>query len=365
MSARGDVLVVKSDGDIRRHVGMDEVPARPECEDPFIERALTSPAYKEVLGPTIHEAARSYGIARVLSVVWFAAGVGLTVIAGLVGLAGGEGRLALFLGGLGIADMSAWFFYRPIERIQSGVDQLISSQIACVSYVAQYDSVVRVLVGIGKQPLDATDREEQLRQAAYLRDSTSQLMADLRGRGSRIADVAPEARRSPQGQGAAALEDQASLVERAGRKLEEYGVFIEDTARYSDRRQTASNIYVAVNALLLAAAAVVVTEGNLEAAAQLQDWRALAVVALLIAGFCACVVWLKLICTYEQVIGKRVAELREIEKEIPDSHRMYRRMGKVPSFSKLERVLPVVFMVLYAVLCWVFLLPLWNVVGTS
>ena len=336
---------------------MEEVSERFEGEDPFIERALTSPLYKEVLGPTIRAAARSYRIARLLSVVWFAVGVGLIVIAVLLGLAGGEGALAFVFGGLGVADLSAGLLYRPIERIQSGVDQLIRSQIACVSYVAQYDSVVRVLTSMGKMELDDTDREEQLRLAGYLRDSTSQLMADLGGCGRRIVEVVPEAGRGQQGEGAAGLVDQANMAERASRKLEEYRVFIEDTARYSDRRQTVSNIYVAVNAILLSAVAVLLTGGNLE------DWTRLGVAALLgVAGLAASSMWFTLVRRYEGIIEKRVAELREIEKAIPDSHEMYRKMdkafcGEVPSFSNLEKVLPVVFIVLHLhlpVLCLVF-----------
>ena len=33
-------------------------------------------------------------------------------------------------------------------------------------------------------------------------------------------------------------------------KFEEYKLFVEDTARLSDRRQTISNIYVTVNSIL-------------------------------------------------------------------------------------------------------------------
>ena len=138
-------------------------------------------------------------------------------------------------------------------------------------------------------------------------------------------------------------------------KQEEYKIFIEDTARYSDRRQTVSNIYVAVNAILLSAAAVLLTGGNLE------DWTRLGVTALLgAAGLAASCIWFALVHRYEGIIEKRVAELREIEKAIPDSHEMYRKMdeafcGKVPSFSNLEKVLPVVFIVLHLlVLCLVF-----------
>jgi len=36
-------------------------------------------------------------------------------------------------------------------------------------------------------------------------------------------------------------------------KFEEYKLFVEDTARFTDRRQTVNNIYVAVNSIILGA----------------------------------------------------------------------------------------------------------------
>ena len=45
-------------------------------------------------------------------------------------------------------------------------------------------------------------------------------------------------------------------------KFEEYRVYVEDTARFSDRRQTAGNAMVAVNALLVAGVGALVVEAN-------------------------------------------------------------------------------------------------------
>jgi len=43
-------------------------------------------------------------------------------------------------------------------------------------------------------------------------------------------------------------------------KFEEYKLFVDDTARLSDRRQSVSNIYVAVISILLAAIGLLIKE---------------------------------------------------------------------------------------------------------
>ena len=47
-------------------------------------------------------------------------------------------------------------------------------------------------------------------------------------------------------------------------KFEEYKLFVEDTARFTDRRQMVTNIYVAVNTILLSAVALLVKDAGLE-----------------------------------------------------------------------------------------------------
>jgi len=153
---------------------------------------------------------------------------------------------------------------------------------------------------------------------------------------------------------------------RNGVGLEEYKIFIEDTSRYSDRRQTVSNIYVAVNTAVLGFAVALAGTGYAETQGSLEWWRLPGVLALSIAGVTASSVWWALVRRYEQIIGRRVAELREIEKGLAGSHKMYRKMdeafcGQVPSFSSLERVLPIVFIVLDSLLfCLVLGVSLWG-----
>jgi hypothetical protein len=131
-------------------------------------------------------------------------------------------------------------------------------------------------------------------------------------------------------------------------KLEEYRIFIEDTSRASERRQTVSNIYVLVNTAVLTAATLVLKDRCVS------DWKSVALVMPLFSiGFAASFVWRRLVSRYEQIIKQRVEELKQIEKTIPRSHKMYRSMnqafsGQVPSFSRLEQVLPCVFMAFHA-----------------
>jgi len=131
-------------------------------------------------------------------------------------------------------------------------------------------------------------------------------------------------------------------------KFEEYKLFVEDTARFSDRRQSVSNFIVAVNGLLVGTVALIITNS---------DRRALYLfpvgVLLLLAGIAVCCAWLKLIRRYKEMINFRCNQLEAIESQIADSHRMYRNIRwkfKDPSFSDLEQWLPWVFIVLYSLL---------------
>ena len=152
-------------------------------DDPYVNRFLYSPVYVMVMRQTIDTATRSYQVARWLSVVSFIVGIALIGIAVLFSFTRNEEALSLIFGGLGTANLIALLVYRPMERIQSGVDKLIKSQIACLSFQAQYDSIARTLATMSALPLKDTDRDEQLKLAQYLKESTSQIIADLGGHG--------------------------------------------------------------------------------------------------------------------------------------------------------------------------------------
>jgi hypothetical protein len=151
----------------------------PGKNDPYIHRFLDSPVYVMVLKDTIDTAASAYKVARILSVVLFSIGVILMIVSLGVGVFRNDQILTLILGGFGTANIIALFFYKPIERIQSGVDSLIKSQILCLSFMAQYDSVARTLATMGELPLKETNYDEQLKLAQFIKESSSQFIADL------------------------------------------------------------------------------------------------------------------------------------------------------------------------------------------
>ena len=64
-------------------------------------------------------------------------------------------------------------------------------------------------------------------------------------------------------------------------KFEEYKLFVDDTARFTERRQTVSNIYVAVNSLLLAAIGLLIKDLGARCL-----WTLLLPLPLIAAGSC-------------------------------------------------------------------------------
>ncbi len=141
-------------------------------------------------------------------------------------------------------------------------------------------------------------------------------------------------------------------------KLEEYKLFVEDTARFSERRQTISNIYVGVNSLLLLAIGLWAT--NLGGRSMLALLLPLPLVA---AGISVCIWWRQLIGKYKKLVGFRIDRLREMEDQMPDSAKMYQAEdeiyprdsggkmipGEGLNFADLEKRLPWLFMALYAI----------------
>lgn len=141
-------------------------------------------------------------------------------------------------------------------------------------------------------------------------------------------------------------------------KFEEYKLFVDDTARLSERRQTASNIYVAVNSLLLAAIGLLIKDLDARGLCTL-----LLPLPLITAGIAVSLWWRQLIRKYKKLVGLRIDTLREMEDEMPESVKMYHVEdklyprdedgevipGKGLNFSDLEARLPMLFVVLYCI----------------
>ncbi len=141
-------------------------------------------------------------------------------------------------------------------------------------------------------------------------------------------------------------------------KFEEYKFFIDDTARFSERRQKVGSTYVAVNSIILSAIAFLVKDSELTG-----RWQLLVVLPLLVAGMSICLSWRQLILNYKKLVNLRIDRLRAMEDlpEMEGSSKMYhaedelyprssqgeRKRRKGLNFSDLERQLPWVFLALY------------------
>ena len=141
-------------------------------------------------------------------------------------------------------------------------------------------------------------------------------------------------------------------------KFEEYKLFVGDTARFTERRQTVSNIYVGVNSLLLAAIGLLIKDLGARCL-----WTLVLPLPLITAGIAVSLWWRQLIRKYKKLVGLRISTLREMEDEMPESVKMYHgedklyprdkdgKMipGKGLNFSDLEARLPLLFVVLYCI----------------
>ncbi len=131
-------------------------------------------------------------------------------------------------------------------------------------------------------------------------------------------------------------------------KFDVYPVFIEDTARLSDRRQTTNNIYLSVNSVLLGVVAFLAQQGHLESFTFL-----IIEVFVAAAGFIIASQWHHLLRKYRELLSLRYRVLEEIENlpEFPGVAGMYAREHKenIGGFSDIEARIPRIFQGLYAV----------------
>jgi hypothetical protein len=136
--------------------------------------------------------------------------------------------------------------------------------------------------------------------------------------------------------------------------FEEYNLFVEDTSRLSDRRQMISNIYTAVNSILLAAVGLLIKDLGLG-----YNLKILFSMPLIIAGIVVCLLWIQLIRSYKSLIGLRIKILRATEDLMQDSIRMYHQEDKLypidskssitgfSTISDIESKLPMLFISIY------------------
>jgi len=137
-----------------------------------------------------------------------------------------------------------------------------------------------------------------------------------------------------------------------GTLFEEYRLFVEDTARFSDRRQTFSNFMVAINSFLVAGIYAVLKDLSPHALPRL-----MMAAPLLGAGLAASCVWWKLLNKYEDIIASRTDFLKSIERKAGKDSRdgmhlmlekFYPPEGPRRGFTPLEKRLPWIFMGVYS-----------------
>jgi len=142
-------------------------------------------------------------------------------------------------------------------------------------------------------------------------------------------------------------------------KFEEYKLFVEDTAKFTERRQQISITYVTVNSIILSAMALFLGQTTEIDAI----WPSAIVLVVFSVGIFVCVLWKQIIYKYKVLVNFRINELREIEKhpDMQGCHKMYHAedklyprnandepiKGKALNISDKEKWLPCVFMFVY------------------
>jgi hypothetical protein len=143
------------------------------------------------------------------------------------------------------------------------------------------------------------------------------------------------------------------------RDFEEYKLFVEDTGRFSERRQTVTNIYITINGAIAGLITFLVKDSGLS-----NWWLTIAILPLIGFGVIVCYYWRQLIDKYKVLVGFRLKLLREMETQIPTSIQMYHREDQIYpragqgdlatgaglNFSDREVLLPNLFIFLYVVL---------------
>ena len=104
-------------------------------------------------------------------------------------------------------------------------------------------------------------------------------------------------------------------------QFEEYRLFTEYVQRLSERRQLASQTYLAVNTAVFTVLAFLTKDAGF------RGWGLVWVsIPLFLVGFLACVVWLQIIVQYRQIIGWHYEQLRAMEQDLPGSAKVFSRV---------------------------------------
>jgi hypothetical protein len=152
--------------------------------------------------------------------------------------------------------------------------------------------------------------------------------------------------------------------------FEEYKLFVEDTARFSERRQITTTTYITINGAIAGLITFLVRDSGF-----VNWWLVVSILPLIGFGIVICSYWRQLIIKYKRLVGLRLDVLREMEMKLPGSVHMYHREDDlyprdaqnkpIPrvglNFSDLEIRLPWLFIVLYIVLGLALAVGTWLV----
>jgi hypothetical protein len=149
-------------------------------------------------------------------------------------------------------------------------------------------------------------------------------------------------------------------------KSDEYKFFAEATQNLSDRRQSATEVYLGVNTAIFALIAFLLKDAGLQG-----HMQGLLTIPLFAVGGFACFSWYKVIARYKSLIAWRYEQLIEMEKNMPNIHGMFTKEWRqffAPGecheqlgFSSLEEWLPKILLILYLVYGVGFVI--WKLVG--
>lgn len=129
------------------------------------------------------------------------------------------------------------------------------------------------------------------------------------------------------------IDDKTEIV------LAQWQTCVEMANSVSQRRDMMNNIFVTLNLAIIAAISI--------------NWN-MKSLFILIAGIVVCVLWLLFIRNYRLLNAEKFNVINEIEKKLPvkpfnDEWKKLERNKKYKDSTKLEKTLPLMFIVLYLI----------------
>jgi hypothetical protein len=129
--------------------------------------------------------------------------------------------------------------------------------------------------------------------------------------------------------------------------LEQYKLYVDSAEKVSDRRVSANNYFLTVNALLVTLYSLVATS----------PFSTFWIILVPIAGLLVSLTWYQIITSYRNLNTVKFTVIHELEEHLPASLFNYEwskakegRGRKYKPLSHMERFIPFVFMILYVLL---------------